>query len=575
MSKNKKSGKLLVQMGFMATALFLTVIVLILIIVYFGAVNIYLGAKNDMLSTELDRVYNAIQSGNTQWVFDYWEKHPKDIMNYNSDTELSQEAKELFDKEKWDLEALDSLDEKDQLTIAYTVYTMLTMTFSYEKNNSKYDSLFCIDVSDDNTGFVFFNSADEQNASLGDRWKFDVNDHTAVEKLLSSGSTKPEFEKVEDFPLKGSHYVGYLPVMIDGKVRCVIGISYDWTEFNSGLRSQIFVMAAAGVFGIVMIAAVLLWFVYKKAIHPLTKVQLGVRDYMVDKDRKKAQDKMTAITVNNEVGVLAQDISELALEIERYTNENIMLTSERERVSAELDMAKQIQAGQLPSSFPAFPDKTEFDIYAAMMPAKEVGGDFYDYFLIDDDHLGLVMADVSGKGVPAALFMMMSKMLINNFASMGLEPHEVLERTNEAICKNNKMKMFVTVWFGILEISTGKITAANAGHEYPIIRQPGGQFELFKDKHGFVIGYKRNKKYKQYEFTLRKGGTLLLYTDGVPEATSADEKMFGTAKTIEVLNKDPDAKPQQLLKNVHDAVDRFVGDAPQFDDLTMLGITLL
>ena len=265
----------------------------------------------------------------------------------------------------------------------------------------------------------------------------------------------------------------------------------------------------------------------------------------------------------------------MVLELERHMNEIRSITAEQERIGAELDMAKSIQAGQLPSTFPAFPERTEFDIYATMTPAKEVGGDFYDFYFIDDDHLAMVIADVSGKGVPAALFMMMSRIFISNYAMMGLSPHEVLERTNDIICKNNKQKMFVTVWFGILEISTGKVTAANAGHEYPIIRQPDGSFELFKDKHGFVIGGIKNRKYKEYEFTLQKGGTLFVYTDGVPEATDENDKMFGTQRLIDVLNKDPGASPEQLLKKVYDAVGDFVGDAPQFDDLTMLGITLL
>ena len=209
-----------------------------------------------------------------------------------------------------------------------------------------------------------------------------------------------------------------------------------------------------------------------------------------------------------------------------------------------------------------------------MTPAKEVGGDFYDVFLLDDDHLGLVIADVSGKGVPAALFMMMAKGLIRNDAMRGDTPAQVLENANEQICANNEEQMFVTVWFGVLEVSTGRITAANAGHEYPIIKQPDGSFELFKDKHGFVLGGIMNKKYKQYELTLQKGGTLFVYTDGAPEATAANEEMFGTQRLVDTLNAQADGSPQQLISRVYDEVGKFVGDAPQFDDLTMLAITI-
>ena len=277
----------------------------------------------------------------------------------------------------------------------------------------------------------------------------------------------------------------------------------------------------------------------------------------------------------DEVEMLAEGLAELSAKTLRYIKQITNITAEKERIGAELELATKIQADMLPNIFPAFPERPEFDIYASMTPAKEVGGDFYDFFLIDDDHLGIVMADVSGKGVPAALFMMMSKILVSNYAMMGGSPARVLEQVNTQICKNNEEEMFVTVWFGVLEISTGKIKAANAGHEYPLIRKPGGQFELFKDKHGFVIGGMEGMKYKEYDFTIEKGGTLFLYTDGVAEATNARNELFGTDRMLEALNTDAAAAPKTLLTNMKRAVDDFVGDAPQFDDLTMLGVKLI
>lgn len=277
----------------------------------------------------------------------------------------------------------------------------------------------------------------------------------------------------------------------------------------------------------------------------------------------------------DEIEVLAESFATLSKRTVEYIGQITRITAEKERIGAELELATKIQADMLPNIFPAFPERPEFDIYATMTPAKEVGGDFYDFFLIDDDHLGMVMADVSGKGVPAALFMMMSKILVNNFAMMGGSPAKVLEQVNSQICKNNDEEMFVTVWFGVLEISTGKVTAANAGHEYPIIKKADGEFELFKDKHGFVIGGMDGMRYKEYEFTLEKGGTLFLYTDGVAEATNAENELFGTDRMLTALNQDPNAVPKVLLTNMKKAVDEFVGEAPQFDDLTMLGVTLL
>ncbi len=235
----------------------------------------------------------------------------------------------------------------------------------------------------------------------------------------------------------------------------------------------------------------------------------------------------------------------------------------------ELNMATEIQASMLPSIFPAFPDRKEIDLYASMDPAKEVGGDFYDFFMIDDDHLGVVIADVSGKGVPAALFMMISKTVVQNFAKLGIDAAETLTKSNKALCAQNKMKMFVTAWIGILELSTGKMNCSSAGHEYPAIYHDG-KYELLKDRHGLVLGAMDVAKYKDYEIQLEKGDKIFVYTDGVPEATNADNELYGTDRMIDALNSNTEAAPEETLKIVRASVDEFVGSAVQFDDLTMV-----
>ena len=244
---------------------------------------------------------------------------------------------------------------------------------------------------------------------------------------------------------------------------------------------------------------------------------------------------------------------------------------EASRIETELTMASSIQADMLPNIYPAFPERPEFDIFASMDPAKEVGGDFYDFFLIDDDHLCMVMADVSGKGVPAALFMMASKIILQNNAMLGKNPAQILTDTNNAICSDNREELFVTVWLGILELSTGKLTAANAGHEYPVVKHANGSFELYRDKHGFVIGGMDGIKYKEYELQFERGSKLFLYTDGVPEATNAENELFGAERMLAALNgAEQNASPEQILKTVRKSVDEFVKEAEQFDDLTML-----
>ena len=259
--------------------------------------------------------------------------------------------------------------------------------------------------------------------------------------------------------------------------------------------------------------------------------------------------------------------------IRRMERERMELENQKrmqEQIVRELSMAKQIQESMLPHIFPPFPERDEIDLFASMDPARDVGGDFYDFFFIDEDHLCLVIADVSGKGIPGAMFMMLSKRIIEDSARQVRSPAEILARTNEALCDNNQAEMFVTVWLGILEISSGKLTASNAGHEFPTIRREDGRFELYKDRHGFVLGGLKEARYKEYGLQMSPGDKLFVYTDGVPEATAADGKMFGTDRMITALNACADGSPAEILESVRNSVDAFVGDAEQFDDLTMM-----
>ena len=271
----------------------------------------------------------------------------------------------------------------------------------------------------------------------------------------------------------------------------------------------------------------------------------------------------------DEIQVLAEAFDDLSQKNKQYIDDITQITKEKERVNTELDMANQIQTTILPHIFPAFPNRNEFDVYATMNPAKEVGGDYYDFYMIDDNHLAIAIADVSGKGVPAALFMMVTKAILKNNAMLNKSVGEVLAMTNDMLCSNTQLDMFVTVWMGILEISTGILTCANAGHEYPVIMRDG-RFELLKDSHGFVLGGFENETYDEYQIRLEKGDKLFVYTDGVPEAVDAERTFFGTDRLVESLNKVPDADPEQILDNVKSDVDTFVKGAEQFDDITML-----
>jgi len=297
----------------------------------------------------------------------------------------------------------------------------------------------------------------------------------------------------------------------------------------------------------------------------------AARDHYADAQSGDSLDvSETVVRTGDEIEGLSESFGRMMEDITSYVRNLTVITAEKERIGAELNVATQIQADMLPRIFPPFPERNEFDLYASMEPAKEVGGDFYDFFLIDEDHLGLVMADVSGKGVPAALFMVIAKTLIKNRAQLGGTPSEVLTYANDQLCEGNEAELFVTVWFAILTISTGKGLASNAGHEHPAIRRKDGQFELIKTKHSPAVATMEGIRFREEEFELHPGDTLYVYTDGVAEATDANNKLYGTDRMLEALNKDPDATPEVILKNVRSSMDEFVGDAPQFDDITML-----
>ena len=338
------------------------------------------------------------------------------------------------------------------------------------------------------------------------------------------------------------------------------------SEFEAGVgrtRALGFALLAA----VLVISLIAAYFSTKRMVKPIEQMTKSIQSSSVSGKLFEMKDEYKT---NDEIELLAEAFAELSKKTKRYIKEITEITAEKERIGAELSLANRIQSAMLPHIFPAFPDRAEFDIYASMDPAKEVGGDFYDYFLVDDDHLCMVIADVSGKGVPAALFMMASKIILQSCAMLGKTPAEILTMTNQAICSNNQEEMFVTVWVGVLELSTGKLTAANAGHEYPVLKLPDGSFQLYKDKHGFVIGGMDGMKYKEYALQLEPGAKLFLYTDGVPEATDANNVLFGTDRMLEALNTARDKTPEEILRTVRGAVDSFVQDAEQFDDLTML-----
>ena len=271
---------------------------------------------------------------------------------------------------------------------------------------------------------------------------------------------------------------------------------------------------------------------------------------------------------NEEFASLSDDINSTVTTLKHYIDEAAA------RFDKDLEIAKQIQQSALPSVFPPYPNRKDFSIYASMNAAKEVGGDFYDFYLVDENHLAFVVADVSGKGIPGAMFMMTSKTLIKSFAESGLPVHEVLTNVNTQLCQNNEAGMFVTAWMGILDLQTGLIKFANAGHNPPLVKHKDGSYEFLKGKVNFVLAGMDMVKYKEQELQLQPGDEIYLYTDGVTEAHNSNKELFGENRLLESLNSTKGMSVEDICKKVKEDVDAFVCDAEQFDDITMLCVQL-
>ncbi len=519
----------------------------------------------------------------SDWLLSYWYTHAGEMeieydAEYVEGTETEAKCRLLAEhcpglRLKYASQAeLDALEPEDQQLYAEIAYSWLITRLNQIKRANKVDFLFCA-ASDSTyeTQFFLLSAADpgairgteyEEVYPLGHVVSVGAEQQSAMRRAQSNASHLADAGKYMDYYVYLGEICGQ-PVFI--------GMTYNMSGLRAMAVSQARIETVYAMLYQILLSIICLLLVYCFVLRPLKTIQKNIRLYKQIKDSKAIAESLEEIRLRNEIGDLAEDVTELTAEMDDYTGRIELITAEKERISTEMSLAARIQAAMLPHIFPPFPDRFEFDIFASMDPAKEVGGDFYDFFLVDEDHLGIVIADVSGKGVPAALYMMASRILLHTRSMMGGSPGEILGKVNETICANNQEEMFVTVWIGILEISTGRLTAANAGHEYPVIQKtPGGPFELLKDKHGFVVGGMPGMKYKEYELQIVPGTKLFLYTDGVPEAADAENNMFGCDRMLAALNEDTDAAPRQVLENVRASVDAFVKDAEQFDDLTML-----
>ncbi len=396
-----------------------------------------------------------------------------------------------------------------------------------------------------------------------------------LDKLLAGEPVSPI---IQEDPSYGWMMTAMTPILHEDGTVCAYVMTDISMQDVMDSRREFLLGLALLLLGLTVGFIVLFLFILRRqVVQPINLLTSATGDFIGNNETELASGEAVVnvpeIHTGDEIQQLGDAFRQMEEDMITYVHNFALVTAEKERIGAELNVATQIQADMLPRIFPAFPERKEFDIFASMNPAKEVGGDFYDFFMTDDDHLGIVIADVSGKGVPAALFMVIAKTLIKNHAQFNITaPGDVFTQTNEQLCEGNDAGLFVTGWMGVLEISTGKFVYVNAGHNPPLLKRAGGGFDWLKSRPGFVLAGMEGVRYRENTIQLNPGDQLFLYTDGVTEATDTHKELFGEARLQAALNEAPDVPVTELLPRIRARIDEFVGEAEQFDDITMLSM---
>ncbi len=450
---------------------------------------------------------------------------------------------------------LDDLCNATGATFIYMIiperpsYNHITFLFSTINENSEYEKY--------DFGYVRDTTNDDYR--------------TKYRKLYDKTSDEELVIRDKGVITTGSHITCMVPVISSaGEVEGILCVQRQMDvmySYRRGFVNDVIITLLILTVFVIIVQGLYLYHVFLQPMKIITDEAIR----FAAEDVTKGETLSEKIRNKDEIGLLAGAIDTMEQEIVNYVGEITHITAEKERISTELDMATKIQMSQLPRLFPPYPERREFDLFASTTPAREVGGDFYDFFLVDSDHLALVIADSAGKGIPAALFMMISRILIKNAMMRGMSPAEALTSVNNELMEGNEDGMFVTVWLALLEISTGNGLAVNAGHEHPVLRRAGGNYELVLYRHFPAVAVMENIRFKEHEFHLEPGDSIFVYTDGVAEATDMRQELFGTDRMLEALNRRPDWGPDDAVVQVFDSITRFVAGAEQFDDITMMG----
>ena len=578
MQVKTKNKSILVQAAIIFAVLFGIFIIINSIATYRNFYELSINA----LKTDSDQVKHFAQDmlqqySSLPWLLDYWQENYKVL-------DVSRESHDLNKYEKLPKDLLLNVKNitPEQVKLFSPEMQKLFAEMCYREIMSNLDdlcvtqnlhSLYIVKLMKDKDAFVFYYKGFDE-AALGDIFPFNITKHPIIQEMYSTGNNPSEFEiiQVEDYDVTHKTEELFYNYSLINNL-CHLTISFLGTEVRESIFREVMKLAGINILCFVSLGVVLLLAVNSLILKPLLKIQKDVKDYADTKDTPVIVSGLETVKSENEIGRLADNISRLAVELDHYTQETGKLSAEKARIDSELSLAAIIQEGVLPKDFSDLNIK-EFKLFATLKPAKEVGGDLYDFFMIDDDHIALIIGDVSGKGISAALFMMKVKTILKEttLSNHELSLKEIITKANKLLCDGNEAMMFVTIWFGIMTVSTGELVSINAGHEYPVIRSGGGLFEIIKTRHAGPLAVKSKAEFTEEKIILKPGDTFFIYTDGVAEANNENKDLFGEARIINALNEHPDYDPEELSEFMLQKIDEFAGNAPQFDDTTILCI---
>lgn len=574
--------------------LFLIQVILVILVnvaaVYQNNLDIYIDMKSEE-SLNLAG-YVAKDMENTEgigWLISYWCEHYEDMdIVYDSSEATRKRAKEFSEKypeyplADITLQMIEQMPPMAQKEYAEYSYMLAMDNFNELKRSYHPTYLFCFYPQSDSELFYFLTGTEEGEQRGDDREdifrlgtvsEIPTEDYPVLMRTWKTGTVQKEREQpVKSGELAGYYHV-YVPVNENGRTLCLVGVTLETNKVRGELQKKLFVVEGMEIACFFLTGLMLLMLVHGVILRPVIRLRKGMLQYELDKDSVKVEESLIGVVSNNEIGQLAKGFTGLTQEIDRYIEEIRQFTTKQERLEAELALAANIQLDMIPQNYPKSPG---INLAGSMEPAKEVGGDFFDFFFVDDNHMALVIGDVSGKSVPAALFMVRSMTVIRNFTMMGLPVDEVFTRTNQELCRNNDSELFTTAWLGIYELDSGKLVFTEAGHDEPICLRNTGEIEMLRpEKKKMVLGGMPGIRYIRNETFLKPGELILLYTDGVPEANNVKEELYGMERLKKSVLEHGHLVSNDVwdfLREIRADVTAFVGDAAQFDDLTMLVI---